>query len=468
MNILPPVIVWLRNDLRLDDNPALHNAAESGKTVIPVFLWTPESEARWKPGGATRWWLHHALKSLNSQLESIGSRLILRAGASEADLLKDLMGETGADQVLWNRRYDPYGVETDTRLKKELPAKSFRGNVLFEPHQIANQSGDYYKVFTPFYKAMLAQGDFSEPVDTPKTLPAPSVWPESLSLDELNLLPDIQWDQGFYDTWVPGSDGCWEQVEAFLDEAAGVYKDKRDYPGIRGTSRLSPYLHFGQVSSRRLWHQAQEAAERGAKRGGIEAWTRQLVWRDFATHLLFHQPQLDWEPMQEKFTKFPWGENEIHLKAWQRGQTGYPIVDAGMRELWATGWMHNRVRMIVASFLVKDLLIHWREGALWFWDTLVDANLANNSFGWQWAGGCGADAAPYFRIFNPVLQSKKFDADGTYIRRWIPELREIDTKDLHAPWEMDTPPEKYPAPIVDHSQARDRALEALGSLKDPG
>jgi deoxyribodipyrimidine photo-lyase len=466
MSQKPPILVWFRNDLRLDDHPALHHAAESGDTVIPVFLWTPESEGRWAPGGAGKWWLNHALKSLAGQLEALGSKLILRSGKNEAELLDALLKETGAEQIYWNRRYEPNGVKTDTQLKKDLPAKSFRGNLLYEPHHISNQSGDYYKVFTPFYKAMMAKGDISEPVDAPKSLNAPESWPESEDLEDFNLLPDIKWDEQFYDCWDPGHDGCREQVETFLDEAAGKYKDKRDYPGIRGTSRLSPYLHFGQVSSRRLWHLAQEAAEQGASRTGIEAWTRQLVWRDFATHLLFHQPQLDWEPMQEKFADFPWKDNRKWLKAWQRGQTGYPIVDAGMRELWATGWMHNRVRMIVASFLVKDLLIHWREGALWFWDTLVDADLPNNSFGWQWAGGCGADAAPYFRIFNPVLQSKKFDGSGDYIRRWVPELKNLSNKDIHAPWELDNPPKDYPAPIVDHSQARDRALEALGSLKD--
>lgn len=464
----PPILVWFRNDLRLEDHPALYHAAQSGNPVIPVFLWTPGSDGRWAPGGAGRWWLHHALKSLADQLEGLGSRFILRSGHNESELLKALLKETGAESIYWNRRYEPGGIQTDTQLKKDLPAKSFRGNLLFEPHQIANQSGDYYKVFTPFYKAMMAKEDISEPVEAPKSLNAPGSWPESLPLEDLNLLPDIPWDEGFYTAWNPTREGCEEQVRTFLDEAAGAYKTKRDFPGIRGTSRLSPYLHFGQVSSRRLWHLAQEASEQGASRTGVEAWTRQLVWRDFATHLLYHQPQLDWEPMQEKFKDFPWGKHDEQLRAWQRGQTGYPIIDAGMRELWATGWMHNRVRMIVASFLVKDLLIHWREGALWFWDTLVDADLPNNSFGWQWAGGCGADAAPYFRIFNPVLQSKKFDPDGAYIRRWVPELRELDTKDLHAPWEMDTPPKNYPAPIVDHSQARDRALEALGSLKDPG
>lgn len=464
MNLSPPIIVWFRNDLRLNDHPALNHAIESGRTVIPVFIWTPDSESRWAPGGATKWWLHHALNSLSSRLESCGSKLIIRSGNHVESLLNDLIVETKAECIYWNRRYDPYEIDLDTRIKKDLPAKSFRGNLLFEPHQIANQSGDFYKVFTPFYKAMMAKGEISDPLETTQKLSAPRSWPESLEVSDLNLLPVIQWDKKIYDTWDPSLDGCEEQISLFLDEAAGVYKDKRDFPGITGTSRLSPYLHFGQVSARRLWHDAQEAAERGAKRTGIEAWARQLVWRDFATHLLFHQPQLDWEPMQEKFSNFPWANHEKHLKAWQQGQTGYPIVDAGMRELWATGWMHNRVRMIVASFLVKDLLIHWREGALWFWDTLVDADLANNSFGWQWAGGCGADAAPYFRIFNPILQSKKFDPDGIYIRKWVPELRELNNKDLHEPWAMKDPPKSYPAPIVDHSKARDRALEALSSI----
>lgn len=460
-----PILVWFRNDLRLDDHPALLAAAESGRPVIPVFLWTPDADGRWARGGASRWWLHHALASLAEQLEAAGSRLILRAGAHPGPLLEQLLHETGADSVYWNRRYDPIGVEIDTALKQQLPAKSFRGSVLHEPHRISTQTGDFYKVFTPFYKTVLAQGDPADPCDAPKHIPAPASFPDSLSLPDLGLLPELNWDSGFYDAWQPDAAGCETHVQRFLDEAVGAYKDERDFPAKTGTSRLSPYLHFGQVSSRRLWQEAHEAAERGASGTQVEAWTRQLVWRDFAIHLLFHQPHLDWDPMQEKFAQFPWESHPAHLRAWQRGETGYPIVDAGMRELWATGWMHNRVRMIVASFLVKDLLISWREGALWFWDTLVDADLANNSFGWQWAGGCGADAAPYFRIFNPVLQSKKFDPDGTYIRKWVPELRELNKNDLHEPWKMSRPPARYPKPLVDHSQARDRALEALNSSR---
>lgn len=460
-----PILVWFRNDLRLDDHPALHAAAESKRPVIPVYLWTPDAEAPWQRGGASRWWLHHALADLDKTLAARGSKLILRTGTDPFKILQDLFEETGAGEIYWNRRYDPAGVKTDTALKKNLPAKSFRGSVLREPHEIETQNGEFYKVYTPFYKNVISQGDPKEPLDVPKRWTHPESYPESDSIDDWDLLPKIGWDEAFYDHWSPTLSGAEAQVEDFLASAAGDYKDERDFPAKPGTSRISPYLHFGQISPRRLWHEAKAAAASGDAGGkGVDAWLRQLVWRDFAIHLLFHQPQLDLEPMQEKFRSFPWENNPEHLKAWQRGKTGYPIVDAGMRELWTTGWMHNRVRMIVASFLVKDLRIHWHEGAKWFWDTLVDADLANNSFGWQWAAGCGADAAPYFRIFNPMLQSKKFDADGTYIRKWVPELRGLSPREIHAPWEMDEPPEAYPPPIVDHAKARDEALEALSSL----
>lgn len=458
-----PVIVWIRNDLRLEDHPALHAAASENRAVIPVYLWTPEAEGEWPRGGASRWWLNHALEDFDQSLRGIGSRLVLRRGPDPEKLLGELLEETGAAQIYWNRRYDPVGVKTDTALKKRFPAKSFRGNVLFEPHQVQTQSGDFYKVFTPFYRNVQGVGDPPDPLEAPKHLQAPDRWPESDSLENWKLLPEIPWDVDFYTHWKPTAAGASAQAHDFLDEAAGVYKEERDFPAKSGTSRLSPFLHFGQLSSRLLWHQALEATERGTSANGMEAWTRQLVWRDFATHLLFHQPQLDLEPMQEKFRAFPWEKNAEKLKAWQEGRTGYPIVDAGMRELWHTGWMHNRVRMIVASFLVKDLLLPWQDGARWFWDTLVDADLANNSFGWQWAAGCGADAAPYFRIFNPELQSKKFDAEGTYIKKWVPELNHLDPREVHAP-PASRLPKGYPPPIVDHKLARDKALEALHTI----
>lgn len=462
----PPILVWFRNDLRLHDHPALSAAIESGTPVIPVYLHTPEADAPWQPGGATQWWLHHALTDLQDQLAKLGSKLILRSGSHPGELLKILMRETGAVHIFWNRRYEPQQVQIDSRLKKKLPVKSFRGSMLWEPGTVTTGSGDPYKVFTPFYKSLQKEGDPPEPLATPKALLSPDSFPASDALEEWDLLPRIDWDKELYEQWAPTEAGAHEQMETFLDEAAAQYKSERDFPALKGTSRLSPYLHFGQISPRTIWHEAKAHAATEGGGTGIEAYTRQLIWRDFAMQMLFHFPHTDLHPLQEKYANFPWLSDDAALKKWQLGQTGFPIVDAGMRELWSTGWMHNRVRMIVASFLVKDLLLPWQEGAKWFWETLVDANLANNSFGWQWAGGCGADAAPYFRIFNPMLQSKKFDPSGSYVRRWIPELRDLPDKYLHEPWTAPSPPKNYPAPMVDHHAARDRALEALNSLKD--
>ncbi len=452
-----PLLVWFRNDLRISDHPALHAAAAAGVPVVPVYLHTPEAEGRWRRGGASRWWLHHALADLDEALRGKGSRLVLRSGSHPGPLLDALLRETGATAVYWNRRYEPAGVEVDTRLEAGIPSRSFPGGLLREPHEVKTGSGDFYKVFTPFHKALLALGPPSAPLPPPRVLLPPARWPASETLTDWNLLPSIPWDRRFHENARPTREGAREASSRFFDEAVGRYKQDRDIPAERGTSRLSPYLHFGQVSPRALWHEMEGAP-------GAEAWLRQLAWRDFAAHLLFHLPTLDREPMQPKFAHFPWQENPGRFRAWRRGLTGYPIVDAGMRELWATGWMHNRVRMVTASFLVKDLLLPWQQGASWFWETLVDADLANNSFGWQWTAGCGADAAPYFRIFNPVLQSRKFDPAGAYIRRWIPELQGLDDALIHAPWLASRPPSDYPPPIVDHAVARDLALEALASL----
>lgn len=460
MSVTSPILVWFRNDLRLDDHPALRAAVDSGAPVIPVYLHCPEAEGTWTRGAASRWWLHHALQDLSRELESKNSRLILRRGNDPEALLTQLIKETGATQIYWNRRYEPAGIAIDTRLKKHLPAKSFRGDMLWEPNRVQTQSGDPYKVFTPYYKALQKLGEPDAPLARPHEWRQPGTFPASESIDDWGLRPEIPWDKAFPEHWDPSAGGARKQLQLFLDEAVDAYKAERDYPGKPGTSRLSPFLHFGQISSRRIWH------ETGADSGkGREAYTRQLVWRDFAKQLLYHFPHTADQPLQEKYADFPWHQNPEALRKWQRGQTGYPIIDAGMRELWTTGWMHNRVRMIVASFLVKDLLISWQQGAEWFWDTLVDADLANNTLGWQWAGGCGADAAPYFRVFNPVLQSKKFDSSGRYLRRWLPEIRELSDEEIHAPWESANPPRTYPAPMVDHHAARDRALEALASIK---
>ena len=454
-----PLLLWFREDLRLSDNPALRAALDAGAPIIPVYLHTPETDGRWTGGGASNWWLHHALADLKKQLEQKGSTLILRSGDHPKVLLEQLMTETGASGIHWNRRYLPHQVAIDTKIKADLPAESHRGSMLFEPGALKTKTGNTYKVFTPYYRAMQKLGDPAEPLSVPRSIPAPDAFPTSEDLESWNLLPTIGWDAEFGDHWDPTAAGAADHLNRFLDEAASEYGVDRDFPAKVGTSRLSPYLHFGQISPNTVWHEAQTVHN-------TEAYTRQLVWRDFARQMLFHYPHTDWEPLQEKYAAFPWETHPEWLEAWQKGQTGYPIVDAGMRELYATGWMHNRVRMIVASFLVKDLLISWREGALWFWDTLMDADLANNSLGWQWAAGCGADAAPYFRIFNPMTQSQKFDGSGAYIRRWVPELRELTDKWIHEPWNAPSPPADYPAPIVDHKEARDLALAALATLKD--
>lgn len=453
----PPLLLWFRDDLRLSDNPALRAAIDQDRPIIPIYLHTPETEGRWKRGGASNWWLHHALNDLNEQLGKKGSTLILRSGDHPKKLLETLLEETGAEEIHWNRRYVPHQVEIDTQIKENLPGVSHRGGMLFEPGQIKTQSGTPYKVFTPYYRAMGKLEDPPQPLPTPREIPAPSSFPKSENLEDWKLLPEIPWDEHFPEHWTPTEKGAAEQLNLFLDEAVSSYGNDRDIPSQPGTSRLSPYLHFGQISPNTVWHEAKAV-------GGSEAYTRQLVWRDFAKQMLFFFPHTDWDPLQEKYADFPFRKNAKALKRWQKGETGYPIVDAGMRQLWATGWMHNRVRMIVASFLVKDLLITWREGAEWFWDTLVDADLANNSLGWQWAAGCGADAAPYFRVFNPTRQSEKFDGSGQYIRRWIPEVRHLPDSLLHEPWTAPTHPEGYPKPIVNHKEARDRALDALHTI----
>lgn len=461
----PPILMWFRRDLRLADNPALAAALATGRPVVPVFIWCPEEEGAWKPGAASRWWLHHSLVALDDSLRQRGARLVVRTGPSLA-ALQDLMRETGATEVYWNRLYEPLLIARDTAVKAALPAQSFNGSLLHEPWTVLNQAGKPYQVFTPFYKACLAVG---EP-GTPR--PAPQVFPtvgkvSSVDFQRLELLPRRNWADGFADHWTPGETGAWRQLEAFPVEHYGTERDRPDHTG---TSRLSPHLHFGEISPRQVWH-----ALRAGKRPNAEPYLRQLVWREFAHHLLYHFPHTPTEPLRTEFRAFPWASNPDQLKAWQKGRTGYPIVDAGLRELWATGWMHNRVRMIVASFLVKDLMLPWTAGAAWFWDTLVDADLANNTLGWQWTAGCGADAAPYFRVFNPMLQGAKFDPDGAYVKRWIPELARLDAPWIHAPFEAPAGVlqaagvrlgETYPKPLVDHAQARDEALAAYAHLKN--
>jgi deoxyribodipyrimidine photo-lyase len=474
-------LVWFRLDLRLADNPALAAAVKRGGEVVPVFVWSRDEESPWPPGSASKWWLHQSLAALDTSLRAAGSRIIIRRGPT-LETLRAIAKETGADAVFWNRRYEPATIARDAVVKEALRADgllagSFNAALLHEPWTIRNKTGKPFQVFTPFWRHCLAQADPPQPLPAPGALAGPDRWPRSLALEELDLEPKISWTDGMRATWRPGEAGAKDRLKRFLASALDAYSQKRSRPDVEGTSRLSPHLHFGEISPRQVWHGISRAASK--RDVPVAAWRSsqflaEVGWREFAHHLLFHFPHTPAGPLRADFERFPWVEDAALLEAWQRGRTGYPIVDAGMRELWTTGWMHNRARMIVASFLVKDLLIDWREGAAWFWDTLVDADLANNTLGWQWTAGCGADAAPYFRIFNPASQGGKFDPDGEYVRKWCPELAKLPSKWIHQPERA--PAEvlrtagveigrDYPEPVVSHPVARHAALEAFQSIK---
>jgi deoxyribodipyrimidine photo-lyase len=477
-------IVWFRLDLRVADNPALHHAAARGR-VVPLYILSPEEEGKWRPGGATRWWLHHSLSELAEGCASLGSPLIFRSGPS-LDVLRELARTTGADAVYWNRRYEPELIARDKIVKaglveQDLQAQSFNSALLREPWTIETKQGKPYQVFTPFWKACLAaaveQPDREQdPLEAPGKLLPPSEAPHSDSLESFRLLPKLNWADEFMEFARPGERHAVEKLQKFVHRGVLQYGDERDRPDHPGVSTLSPHLHFGEIGPRQVREALRLFAHRGdaAQKRAADTFLRQIYWREFAHHLLYHFAHTPDEPLRAEFAKFPWRKDARQLKAWQQGRTGYPIVDAGMRQLWRTGWMHNRVRMIVGSFLVKDLLLPWQSGAEWFWDTLVDADLANNTLGWQWVGGCGADAAPYFRVFNPTSQGEKFDPAGDYVRRYVPELSKLPAEWIHRPWEA---PEDvlqrvgiklgrdYPVPIVDHGEAREVALAALKTLR---
>lgn len=464
-------MVWFRKDLRLEDNPAWQAAVERGVPVVPLYIVDTGGQP-WAVGAASRWWLHHALNDLSDQLRDAGSRLIVRAGDSEREL-EDVLQACGATAVFWNRRYDAHGMQTDGRIKttlrqRGLTVRSFNASLLREPWEVATQAGRAYQVFTPYSRQCATMVD-AEPQVSRGQPRLPSAWPASLQIGELRLLPTTPWDAGLQASWTVSRRAAWQRFDAFSERALAGYADGRDEPAQDGTSRLSPYLHWGMIGPREV-----AARLRSLPDGkGRQVFYRELIWREFAYHVLYHFPHTSDQPLQARFSAFPWLEDAASLRAWQRGLTGYPLVDAGMRQLWQTGWMHNRVRMVVASFLVKHLLQSWLLGARWFWDTLVDADLASNTLGWQWAGGCGADAAPYFRIFNPITQSQKFDPAGHYIRRYVPELAQLPKDLLHEPWRMSASQqarygcrlgEDYPLPIVEHRFARERALSALERL----
>jgi len=475
-------IVWFRRDLRLTDNPALTAACERAQRVVALFIHAPHEDCDWAAGAASRWWLHHSLASLDAALRSRGGDLVLRAGDSLSTLL-EVARETDATQVYWNRLYDPIAVARDTRIKSALreagfDCESFNGSLLAEPWELRTGQGDPYRVFTPFWRGCSARLDaLPVPQPPPARVPAPKTTPRSLALDELQLSPSSRWDAGLAATWTPGEAGALARVESFTDEALAGYGDARNRPDESGTSRLSPYLHFGEIGPRQCLAMVRSAvAERPSAQVAADSFVRQLGWREFAHHLLHHFPETTTAPLDRRFDAFPWSSEGAWLEAWQRGRTGYPLVDAGMRELWTTGWMHNRVRMITASLLTKNLRLPWLDGARWFWDTLVDADLANNTLGWQWTAGCGADAAPYFRVFNPMLQAERFDPDRTYLRRWLPELARLPDAWIHRPWEA--PPailddagvrlgHDYPLPVVDFRESRAAALAAYAATKGP-
>ncbi len=459
-------LVWFRRDLRLADNAALGAALHAGYVPIPVYIDAQDEEAPWQPGAATRWWLHHSLAALDAQLRKLGSALLLRRGDSAIELDR-LLGETGAQAVFWNRLYDPVLTRRDATIKAHLRARgihaeSCAGHLIAEPWEIRNGSAQPYRVFTPFWRTLRTRFPLPEPLPSPSALPAHTL--RGLQLDALQLLPKIAWDLGLREEWTPGEAGAQELLNTFIDSALESYAAGRNLPDRPGTSRLSAHLHFGEISPRQIAHRLLKDAS-PAQRELAEPYLRELGWRDFGHHLLYHFPHTSEEPLQSSFSQFSWAElDAVKLSAWQRGQTGIPIVDAGMRELWSTGWMHNRVRMIVASLLTKNLRYHWLHGARWFWDTLVDADLANNTQGWQWTAGSGADAAPYFRIFNPVTQGERFDPLGTYVRRYVPELAHLPAAVIHQPW-MTGGVRAYPKPIVDLKLSRLAALAAYSELR---
>lgn len=470
MQSKPLAIYWFRQDLRLTDNPALHAVVQDYQ-ILPIYILDDTNAKSNEMGAASRLWLHHSLLDLQKNLDH---KLSLYKG-NPLTILQKIMARLPVKTIVWNRCYEPWRITRDKQIKSTLEKagvniKSFNGSLLWEPWQVNKTDGTPYRVFTPFYR----KGCLT--AEPPRTiLPTPATLDlrhdeASITLNELGLTPKFAWDQHMLKCWAISESGAQSKLAEFIEHGLPYYKDGRDLPAKRYTSLLAPYLHFGQLSPNQVWHVVRQQGDDK----NIDYFCSELGWREFSYHLLYHNPDLRTLNLQSKFDNFPWQENPDHLKAWQQGQTGIPMVDAGMRELWHTGYMHNRVRMIVSSFLVKNLRLHWHHGEQWFWDTLFDADHANNSASWQWVAGCGADAAPYFRIFNPVTQGQKFDSDGDYIRRWIPEIEHLPTKYLFSPWDAPetvltaadiTLGEDYPLPIVDLKASREAALAAFASLK---
>ena len=468
-------IVWFRQDLRLADNPALAAAVDSGARILPVFVYDDDSASPWQPGAASRWWLRSSLASLKESLD--GCLRIFRGEALQ--IIPELADAVGASAVYWNRCVEPWRATRDDAIKErlhqdELAVRTFNGNYLFDPMTVRKPDGGPYKVFTPYYRNGCLKNAPAprQPVAAPTTidcLPAGPLGP----FEEEHLIPSFAWFSAATQQWQPGEQGARAALTNFLGEAIHRYAVDRDRPDRHGVSRLSPHLHFGEISPNQVWHAIRDRFGHTSLTEDADRFLAELGWREFCAYQLFHEPQLPNSNLQRRFDRFPWRDDQQLRERWQAGATGYPIVDAGMRELNRTGFMHNRVRMIVASFLVKNLLQDWRHGARWFWEKLLDADLANNSANWQWVAGCGADAAPYFRIFNPVTQGKKFDPDGTYVRCYVPELAELPARYIHEPWAAPKDMlaaagirigDDYPAPIIDLKASRERALDAYRSL----
>jgi deoxyribodipyrimidine photo-lyase len=469
-----PVVLWFRNDLRLADHAALHAAIDTGRPVLPVFILDDASPGSWVPGGASRWWLHHSLTALRQRLADLGAGLTLRRGDSVA-AITEIVHQSDATDVFTGGSADPWARRVDRAAADTLRAKlhRMRTTTLFNPDAVRTRTGGAYSVYTPFANACRALGGPAESLPAPKSLrPAKAL--RSDKLEDWALLPSRpDWASGLRETWTPGEAGAMHRARTFLADGLPRYASGRNYPAREDTSMLSPHLHFGEISAAQLWHMAHQRPAGKAR----DTFIRELLWREFCANLLWHNPGLPETPLKSEYAAMPWRDDKPALRAWQQGRTGIPIVDAGMRQLWQIGWMHNRVRMIVASFLIKHLMIPWQDGEAWFWDTLVDADLASNAGNWQWVAGCGADAAPYFRIFNPVLQGRKFDTDGDYVRHFVPELARLDATYLHAPWEaphdvLDTAGvrlgDTYPMPIVDLAQGRVRALDAYAGIRSGG
>jgi deoxyribodipyrimidine photo-lyase len=478
-----PIIVWLRQDLRLADQPALAAATATGRPVLPVYVLDSEIGGRWRLGGASRWWLHGSLAALDAACRDAGGLLLLRRGPV-VPVLCELARVVGAGDVFWNRHVEPFWRQAEAEAARQLAAagvtvRTFPGSLLFAVGEVIGRNGRPPRVFTPFWKACLRAAPPAEPLPAPDRIDTPSPLPAGDALEDWGLLPRApDWAGGLRETWAPGERAALARLERFLADDLAAYRDNRDRPEPAVTSALSPHLHFGEISPRQIWHAtAMRAAHAPTVAAAAEAFLRELGWREFYANILVDAPSLPDEPLDVRFADFPWSDDRRSLDPWRKGRTGYPIVDAGMRQLWHVGWMHNRVRMIVASFLIKDLLIPWQEGEAWFWDTLVDADLANNAGSWQWVAGCGTDAAPYFRVFNPTTQGERFDPRGDYVRRWIPELAALPDRWIHRPWQA--PPlelaaagvrlgETYPLPVIDHTAARERALAAFAALDRRG